>query len=182
MWNRVNGLLKSADNHYPTMTLDQIRELPVRELSDNDCALFLWVTWPFIFKAESVIKAWGFEYSGLAWEWLKQNPKTKKYAFGTGYGTRKNLEPCLLALRGNPKIKSRSERDFIIAPRQEHSRKPDEQYGKIERLYPQGPYLEMFARRTRAGWDCIGNGINGEDIRVTLERASNEQSAQVHLP
>lgn len=145
------GLGKSAQRHYDCMSIDEICALPVAGLAAPDCALFLWCTWPLIFKAERVINAWGFKYSGLAWEWIKQNPETGKYSFGGGYGTRKNLEPCLLARRGSPKILSRSERDFIIAPRREHSRKPDEQYERIQRMYD-GAYCELFARQRRVGW------------------------------
>lgn len=150
------GLGKSADQHYPTMSLDDICALPVSSIAADDCVLFIWSTWPTIFLTERVIDAWGFAYSGLAWEWIKHNPRTWKYAFGCGYGTRKNLEPCLLARRGNPKLLSRSERDFMFAPRREHSRKPDEQYERIERMYA-GPRCELFARQQRAGWATAGN-------------------------
>lgn len=155
-WNfltySAKGLKKSAQRHYGCLSLADITALRVGDMAADDCALFMWVTWPMIFQAQAVINAWGFKYSGLAWEWIKQNPKTGKYSFGAGYGTRKNLEPCLLARRGTPKLKSRSERDFIFAARREHSRKPDEQYQKIENMYD-GPYLELFARHRRPGWD-----------------------------
>lgn len=151
----AKGKGKSADNHYQCMTLDDICELPVNEWVAPDAALFMWCTWPMIFEAKRVIEAWGFTYSGLAWEWIKFNPKTGKYAFGCGYGTRKNVEPAILARRGKPQLKSRSIRDMIIAPRREHSRKPDEQYANVEAMYD-GPYLEMFARYARPGWDAWG--------------------------
>lgn len=154
----AKGEGKSPQRHYRCMSIDDIKALPVPGIAADDCALFLWATWPTIFQAESVINAWGFRYSGLAWEWIKQNPVTGKYSFGGGYGTRKNLEPCLLARRGSPKVKSRSIRDFIIAPRREHSRKPDEQYERIEAMYD-GPYLEMFARQSWRGWDQWGDEV-----------------------
>lgn len=147
---------KSAQRHYGCMSIDDICKMPVASLAAKDCALFMWCTWPTIFSAERVANAWGFKYSGLAWEWIKYNPTTKKYAFGGGYGTRKNVEPCLLFRRGAPKILSRSERDILFAPRREHSRKPDEQYGRIERLVA-GPYLELFARQAWPGWAAWGN-------------------------
>lgn len=153
---------KSASRHYSVMGEDSIGSLPVQDVLDRDCALFLWATWPAIQYAFPIIESWGFRYSGLAWEWLKRNPITGKYAFGTGYGTRKNVEPCLLALRGKPKLKSRSIRDFIIAPRREHSRKPDEQYANIEAMYD-GPYLELFARSARPGWSAWGYEVGKFD-------------------
>lgn len=157
-WNETNDA-KSARRHYSLMTIEEICALPVKSVAAKDCALFLWATWPTIFQSEQVIKAWGFRYSGLAWEWIKRNPETGKYAFGTGYGTRKNLEPCLLAIRGAPKLQNRSVRDFLYSPRREHSRKPDEQYERIEVMYP-GPRLEMFGRQKRVGWETWGNQVD----------------------
>ncbi|MGB0695386.1 MAG: MT-A70 family methyltransferase [Rhodospirillaceae bacterium] len=174
------GLGKSPNRHYETMSVEEIASLPVSLLAAKDCALFAWVTWPLAMRWGEVIDAWGFQFSGLAWEWIKYNAATDKYAFGGGYGTRKNVEPCLLCTRGNPKIKadqtffgevipadgSRSVRDFIQAwpqdairaKRRQHSRKPDEQYERIERLF-EGPYVELFGRTRRAGWTSWGNQL-----------------------
>lgn len=160
---------KSPSQHYNTMTLNDIINLPVKDIAAPHSVLFLWVTWPMIFAAQEVIKSWGFEYSGLAWEWIKYNSDTNKYAFGCGYGTRKNVEPCLLARRGKPKLKSRSVRDILFAKRREHSRKPDEQYQRIQDMYD-GPYLELFARQSREGWDAWGN----ECDKFSCELVSND--------
>lgn len=158
---------KSAQRHYDCMSIEDIAALDVLKYAADDCALLMWTTWPVLvgnyassFVAHThwptnpvnyVAKAWGFEPSGLAWEWFKFNFDTGKAAFGGGYGTRKNVEPCLLYRRGSPILKTRSERDHIFSPRREHSRKPDEQYEKIERMYD-GPYLELFSRTKRKGW------------------------------
>lgn len=152
----AKGYGKSAQRHYACMKTGEIAALPVGPLADKDCALFLWATWPMIFDAQVVINAWGFKYSGLAWEWIKKNPETGKYSFGGGYGTRKNLEPCLLARKGSPQILRRDVRDFLYAPRREHSRKPDEVYDRIESMY-HGPYIELFSRSDKKGWTSWGN-------------------------
>lgn len=159
------GQGKSPQRHYSCESLEALCSLPVHSVAADDSVLFLWATWPLIFSAKTIIEAWGFTYSGLAWEWIKYNPKTEKYSFGGGYGTRKNVEPCLLARRGKPKRYSASERDllipeddFIISPRREHSRKPDEQYQKMQRLFA-GPYLELFSRNERPHWDSWGDEI-----------------------
>ena len=157
-WSHINPA-KSAENHYSIMTLEDICALPVERLLAPDAVLFLWTCWPHIFQAQRVIEAWGFTYSGLAWEWIKYNPRTNKFAYGLGYGTRKNVEPCLLARRGSPVLLDRSQRDFIFAPRRQHSRKPDEQYARIERMFS-GPRLELFARQRRPGWDLCGHEID----------------------
>lgn len=155
-----NGHGKSPERHYRTMSFDRIAALPVWRVAGRSCALFLWCTWPTIEQGLALIKAWGFRYSGLAWEWFKFNPATGKASFGGGYGTRKNLEPCLLAIRGAPKRLHADVRDWLVAPRREHSRKPDEQYPLIERLFG-GPYLEMFARqRWSTRWDAWGDQVD----------------------
>ena len=157
------GQGKSPSKHYPTMTWDEIKAVPVADYAADDCALFFWTTWPTIFEVPAILDAWGFKYSGLAWEWIKYNDKTEKFAFGPGYGTRKNLEPCILARKGAPKRLSMSRRDIIMSPKREHSRKPDVQYERIEALY-KGPYLEMFARQRWPGWDVWGNEVGRFDV------------------
>jgi len=155
----AKGEGKSPQRHYNCLAPADIASLPVGDLAARHSALFLWVPWPMMNQANTIIEAWGFRYSGLAWTWVKFNPATGKYAFGPGYGTRKNCEPCLLARRGQPKVKSRSVRDLIFAPRREHSRKPDEQYARIEALFD-GPYLELFSRASpRPGWTHWGDEL-----------------------
>jgi len=165
-WSK-KGEKKNPNQHYSCMSIDDICKIPVTFAAADDCALFIWCTWPTIFQAEKVINAWGFTYKGLAWEWIKYNDETGKYSFGGGYGTRKNLEPCLLATRGSPKRKSASVRDFIMAKRREHSRKPDQQYSNIEALFD-GPYLEMFARQSWEGWDVWGNETNKFQVKSEI--------------
>jgi N6-adenosine-specific RNA methylase IME4 len=145
--------------HYETMPLDEIKALPVAKLAAKDCALFLWVTWPFMPVWHEVIEAWGFNYSSLAFDWIKTNPNGEGLRrWGNGYGTIANPEPCLLARRGKPLRLNADVHSVIMAPAGAHSEKPDEAYRRIERLYP-GPYLELFARRPREGWMCWGDEV-----------------------
>lgn len=169
VWNRDTGSGRSPSAHYNTMNLDSICALPVGDLAAKNCALFLWAVWPRIFDAQRVIEAWGFTFKTLAWEWIKLNPSGVGFHLGMGYYTRANPEPCLLAVKGNMPVATRSERNLLITPIMEHSRKPDEQYGKIDRLYPQAwPRLEMFCRRPWPGWDVWGNEV---ESTITLESA-----------
>lgn len=146
---------------YQTMSIDEIAALPVRDLTSDDCVLFMWSVWPVMQKAFDVIEAWGFKYKTCAFSWMKADPyrlfaDDKTPFAGLGYWTRANTEPCLLATRGKPKRLHADVRQGIIAARREHSRKPDEIHGRIERLVG-GPYLELFARQRRPGWDAWGN-------------------------
>jgi N6-adenosine-specific RNA methylase IME4 len=161
------GKGKSPDRHYKdgkSTPTDGIKAQPIKDMIHPDGAvLFLWCTWPTIFDAKEVMEAWGFQYSGLAWEWIKRNPTTQKYAFGGGYGTRKNLEPCLMGRTKNfnlvNNIKNRKTRDMLFAPKREHSRKPDEQYKLIEDMFD-GPRIELYARQQWPNWDAAGYEVD----------------------
>ncbi len=113
-----------------------------------------------------VIKQWGFEYKTCGFAWMKADVSTVdlfggsvQTHMGLGYWTRANSEVCLLATRGSPKRLNADVRQGIIAPRREHSRKPDGVHERIERLVG-GPYLELFARQERSGWTVWGNETN----------------------
>lgn len=154
---------KPASVHYNTMSVDELAALPVADLAAKDCALFVWTCWPTLLDAIKLIENWGFTYKTCAFDWMKAHAGQVEMfrddtdaLMGMGYWTRANSEPCLLATRGKPKRLNADVRQGIIAPRREHSRKPDEIHGRIERLVV-GPYLELFARRQRPGWTVWGN-------------------------
>lgn len=152
---------RGANRYYPTMTIDDICALSIP--ADDNSVLFMWACWPLLPEALRVISAWGFEYKTLAWVWVKANESGFGHHMGMGYYTRANSEPCLLATRGNPrKPEDRGILSLIYASVMAHSRKPEDQYRKIESLYPEGPYLELFARRPRAGWHVWGNEVNSD--------------------
>ena len=146
---------RSAKNHYDVMEIRDIKLIDVP--AADDCVLFLWAIDPMLPDAFSLIKAWGFTYKTVAFTWAKIN-ESGKDPIGGGYWTRANPEMCLLATRGKPKRLNADVRQLLMAPRREHSRKPDEVYGRIEALVD-GPYLEMFARQTHPGWDSMGNEV-----------------------
>ena len=150
------GKGRSAEAHYDCMSLADIKALPVGDWAAADCALFLWITDPSLPQALEVIEAWGFVYKTVAFTWAKTTKDGAGFPIGCGYWTRANPEQCLLATRGRPQRLSRAVPQLILAPRREHSRKPDEVYERIEVLVA-GPYLELFARDQRIGWDSWGN-------------------------
>lgn len=143
---------RSTLNHYPLMSDEAIKALPVAELADKDCVLFLWTTDTSLPVALEVIKAWNFEFRTVGFYWAKTNAKSGGFFTGCGWWTRANPEMCLLATKGQPHRLARDVKRLIVADRREHSRKPDEIYSSIERLVD-GPYLELFARTRREGWD-----------------------------
>ncbi len=157
------GKGRSPEAWYDTMTVEEIAALPVGEWAARDAVLLLWTTDPLLPRALEVIGAWGFTYKTVGFYWAKLRKRADPRRFspedfvaGLGFWTRANPELCLLATRGRPKRRSNAVRRLIVSPRREHSRKPDEAYERIEALV-EGPYLELFARTVRPGWDSWGS-------------------------
>lgn len=153
---------KNATQHYPCMEFSDIVNLPVSQLAAQNSVLLMWVTEPFLRKSFEVIDAWDFTYKTVGFTWVKTNSKSPGIFKGTGYWTRSNPEQCLLCTKGKPKRKSRNVDEVIISPRREHSRKPDEMYGKIMELLD-GPYIELFSRTSYPGWDVWGKDVGKFD-------------------
>lgn len=151
-----NGTGRSASAHYSCMDFDTLAALPVADIAAEDCALFMWATDPLLPKALTLIDAWGFSFKTVGFYWAKQNMKSDGFFTGMGYWTRANPEQCLLATRGTPTRQAKNVQKLVVAPRREHSRKPDEVRDRIARLL-HGPYIELFARETKPGWDCWGD-------------------------
>ena len=158
---------RGADEHYGTMTADELTSLPVGDVAAKDCALLMWVVDSHFEEALLLGRAWGFTPKSIAFVWLKRDPLGDRQVtmlrpiappakIGMGYSTRKQAELCLLFTKGKPQRMSKGVRQVIEASRREHSRKPDETFTRVEDLFA-GPYLELFAREGRPGWTAWGN-------------------------
>lgn len=175
--------------HYQTMSMPEIAALPIADLAAPNAALLMWCTYPYLDKQIELFKHWGFRYRTIFAEWIKLNPRgywtpyddpnyraDKTYVryngayhspfFGVGYYTKSNPEPLLLGMRGQLPTLDNRVSNVLHAPRREHSRKPDEQYGMIERVFGDLPRVELFARHPYAGWDVWGNEV---ESTITLE-------------
>jgi len=142
---------RAIENHYPTMSLDEIKALPVVDIAYDDCILFLWATSPKLHESMQVLDAWGFSYRTCA-VWDKQK-------IGMGYYFRQQHELLLVAVRGAPPTPRPGDRPSSVMSfeRGPHSAKPLEVYEVIEAMYPELPKLEMFCRDPRDGWGVWGN-------------------------
>ena len=158
VWSK-KGSGRSAESHYPTMSMEEIEKLPVGKLADENCALFLWITFPLLKEIWRVVKAWGFTYKTVAFVWIKQNKKADSLFWGMGYWTRANAEICILATKGSQKRYSRRVHQVLITHIEEHSKKPEEARNRIEQLMGDVPRVELFARREAPGWDVWGNEV-----------------------
>ena len=153
------GCQGTMANHYKGMKLDEICNLPVKEITTPDCILFMWATYPMLPEALTVMQHWGFNYKSIAFQWLKLNPKALTPFYGLGRWTRGNTEPCLLATKGKPKRISKGVFQLIQTPRAKHSQKPAEARDKIIELMGDLPRIELFAREKTRGWDVWGNEV-----------------------
>jgi len=145
---------KSAINHYPTMKLDELKRLQVKEICEKDCLLFMWTSSPHLPQAIELMKSWGFEYKTIAFVWDKQ--KTNP-----GYYTMSQCEICIVGKKGKiPTPRgARNIRQFLSEERTRHSSKPAEIRNRIEQMFPNHKRLEMFSREKVDGWDSWGNEV-----------------------
>ena len=143
--------MRDIENHYPTMTLEEICSLDVKGIAHDDAVLFLWATSPKLKEAFQVLDAWGFDYRTCA-VWDKEK-------IGMGYYFRQQHELLLVATRGKIPAPAAEDRpsSVIRSPRGEHSRKPESMYEMIDAMYPHLPKIELFARNARSGWSRWGN-------------------------
>ena len=153
------GKARSPEQHYDCMTLLDIKDLPVYNLADDNCVLFMWVTYPCLEQGLEVINAWGFTFKTVGFTWVKKNKSSKGWFFGMGYWTRSNAEICLIATKGNITKQSNSVHQIIDTPIEEHSKKPDITRERIVELCGDLPRIELFARENIEHWDCWGNQI-----------------------
>lgn len=176
-WSYSNrGVNGAAEKHYKTMTPKEIKLLPVLQYAEENCVLVLWTTNPMLPVALDVMETWGFVFV-TAFPWIKftGNPKFDvqgnvvdgRVSWGTGFWVRGCSEIILIGKKGNARP---PQRDFlgILSDRLPHSKKPDTIYDYCESM--DGPYLELFARENRPGWDVWGDEVENS---ITLEQGIN---------
>lgn len=153
--------IRSAESHYNTMSIEDVINMKdvINNIADEDCALFMWITYPCLKEAIKVIEQWGFTYKTCAFTWVKRNKRVDSWFWGMGYWTRANSELCLVATKGKVKRASARVHQIIDTPVEEHSKKPDIVREKIVELIGDKPRIELFARQQVDGWDCWGNEV-----------------------
>lgn len=164
------GYGKSPEAHYPTMTIGELSQMPVRDLAAADCLMWMWSTWPHLKKAMELMTCLGFTYkTGGSWHKLTKNGRS---AFAGGFIVRSSTEPYLIGTIGRPKFMSKSVRNVIVTDdyaefpsgleslRREHSRKPPEARKALVELLPGVPGCELFATSPWTGHEVWGNDIN----------------------
>lgn len=163
-----SGAYSAAEKIYPTMSLEDICNLPVKNITEDNSLCFIWVTYPMLPNIFKVLTSWDFTYKTVAFTWIKTTDWTNtKFFFGTGHYTRANPEICILGVKGSPKILNHSIENLTLAPMTSHSEKPKLIYKKIVSLVGEDcTKLELFARNKFPGFDYFGNEIINEKMRL----------------
>lgn len=159
-------LNKNENYHYQTLPLIELKKIPIPQIADNDCLLFMWAVSPMLDDAIDLMKSWGFNFGTVAFVWnkIKTNP---------GYYTLSSCELCLVGKKGRiPQPRgSRNVHQFFSASRLEHSRKPEEIRNRISAMFPDQQKIELFARERvnnlfgwdeYEGWDLFGNEVKSD--------------------
>ena len=153
--DKLPGPRRGAVKHYDVLDLNGIKSFPLPELAP-DCYLFLWRVAAMVEEAYEVVRSWRFvPKAEIVW---RKRTKNGKRHFGMGHHVRAEHETCIIATRGRPKVKVRNVRSIFDGTVAEHSRKPDEFYALVEEMC-EGPYVELFARQRRPGWQCFGDEL-----------------------
>ena len=158
---------RELERHYNTMSIKEMCEIPVNNITADNSVLFMWTTDAHLESAMKVINAWGFKYKTIGFIWNKKTNKGNQVCF-MGKWTMKGSEICLLATKGkaHSMIEKHNVRQLVEAERQKHSKKPDEVRNRIVKLLGNRPRLEMFCRESKQGWDVWGNEV---DNSITIE-------------
>lgn len=160
-----HGMIRGAECFYNTMSLQDIKSLPIQDISSENAILFMWVTMPLLDKSFEVMKAWGFNYKTCGFCWVKRT-KNGKIHLGMGHYTRGNAELCLVGTKKQkPKFLTRSLSQIVESEIRKHSQKPDEIRDKIVELCGDVSRIELFARSSAEGWDCWGNEAPDDDVK-----------------
>ena len=143
---------------YDIMPIEDVKNLQVEKLSNDDCVLFMWITFPHLDECLSVVNSWGFKYKTVAFTWVKKYKNGDNF-MGMGNWTRANAEICIIATKGKPKRIDAGVRQIVESIPERHSKKPDIVRDKIVKLLGDLPRIELFARERVDGWDSWGNEI-----------------------
>jgi N6-adenosine-specific RNA methylase IME4 len=186
-WQFQNRTGKIAPEHrrlarYSTLSLEEIKVLPVAQASHDTCHLYLWVPNALLPQGIEVLRAWGFQYkSNIVWHKIRKDGGSD--GRGVGFYFRNVTELMLFGVRGkNARTlkPGRTQVNYVSSRKREHSRKPDEQYRIVESC-SRGPYLELFARGEREGWTGWGNQAD-DSYEPTWETYSNHSRSTPELP
>jgi N6-adenosine-specific RNA methylase IME4 len=168
---------RGAETNYKVLDIDELCLLDVKSITEDDAFCCLWVPNVLLKYGLKLLESWSFDYKGL-YVWGKKT-KNDKFHFGMGHYWRGSAEVALFGRRGKIKVSDRSQRNIEVDNYEEdtffkHSKKTEKLQDCLELMFPEVKKIELFARRKREGWECVGNECNGEDVRDSIKRLSSE--------
>lgn len=166
--NSSGNEIKKLSEHYESMTTQDIKNLPIKDITEKDACCFMWSTDSHLKEAIEIMEAWGFKYKTIAFNWIKKTSKGNTRV-NVAPWTLKSSEICLFGTKGTMTKykKNNSIMQLVEAERTKHSRKPEEVRLRIESLFGNLPRIELFAREKTEGWDAWGNEVNSDiDFKV----------------
>ena len=170
-------------DNYELMKDEDIYNLPIEDICNDNCVLFLWATFPKLPEAIETIKKWGFNYKTVAFVWIKRNKKSSSNFWGLGNWTRGNAEIVLLGIKGKIKKSNKGDIHQIInTPIQRHSKKPDIVRDKIVQLMGDLTRIELFTRERIYGWDSWGNEVESNIELVDNKFIENKNITPIQKP
>ncbi|AKM09848.1 MT-A70 family methyltransferase [Croceicoccus naphthovorans] len=186
---------REAEDHYPTMSVEEMSALPVADLAAKDAVLAMWLVGSHLDVAFDLAAAWGFDrFVTDLFYWAKQKlihaqqvdmftGDIAPLPMSMGYFSRKQIEPCWLFRRGKGlPVRAHDVRQLIVAPRREHSRKPPEAAERLERMFGNVPRVELFAREPRPGWAAWGNETDKFAAPASSSAAIGQNEAAKIIP
>lgn len=179
-----DGVKRAAQSQYSTLTLKEIVELDVKSIADpRGCLLALWTPSTMLEDGLRVMKAWGFSMK-QTFVWVKLKKDHAKESdlnmatrFGMGRLFRQAHEIALIGTYGKsiyPFLEDKSQRSVAFDLNEGHSVKPPSLQDRLDIMFPNVSKIEMFARRDRPGWTCVGDGVTGRDVRDSLHEIAND--------
>lgn len=189
-YNRKHG--HGCNTKYKRMSNEDIYKLPINDIAEKDCALLCWMTFPKMAEGIKAIESWGFIIKTVFITWVKTNKNNDKPFFGVGTYTKSNAEICMLCEKGyipkllpprrskvgddyDCKVRDDTMSSLLLHKRLEHSEKPNEVRKMIHKMFLDLPKIEVFARHRTIGFDSIGYGVDGLDIKKSLNLIKNDK-------
>ena len=171
--NRIKKL--SIVPSYPTMPFNELAELPIDAIAAENCVLAMWATGPFMEQAIKLMGIWGFKFVTVLFIWIKTNKHEHTLNYKPAFWTMPNAEYLLFGKKGKPQRVREDIKQVVYAPIGRHSAKPNIFRKHLVNLFGDVSRIELFARERFAGWDAVGNEIDGKDIRVALNEIINSK-------
>lgn len=174
-----SNVKRGAEANYPVLDIEIIKSLPIQKIVNNDALLALWVPASLLREGLDVMNAFGFRQTQI-FNWIKTKKEIKLIdgpnnilSFGMGRIFRASSEIALIGIRGKiySHLKNKSQRNVALDPATKHSQKPETLQDRLDVMFPNPELrkIELFARRQRKDWICLGNEIDGKDIRDALK-------------